>query len=120
MSADDISLYDLLGVMPDATPHELTQAYRRRAREVHPDMAAPDASAPEMFAAIVHAYRVLSDPTQRAAYDAACRGESRPPTSTAAESVCLRPSSTLHHYRQPMLPIVAGPTRIEPNHPERP
>jgi curved DNA-binding protein CbpA len=121
MSADDVNLYDVLGVMPDATPHDLTQAYRRRARELHPDVAAPDASAPEMFAAIAHAYRALSDPTQRAAYDAARRGESRP-TSTAAASVRLRvePGSTLHHYRRPMPPIVAGPTRIEPNDPERP
>ena len=121
MSADDIDLYDVLGVMPDATPHDLIQAYRRRAREFHPDVAAPNASGLETFAAIAHAYRALSDPAQRAAYDAAHRGESRP-TPTAAESVRLRvePSSALHRHRRSMPPIVAGPTRIEPNHPERP
>jgi len=61
-------LYEVLGVSPAATTAELRRAYRRLALEHHPDRAGPQ-SAPR-FAQIAEAYRMLSDPTARTAYDA--------------------------------------------------
>jgi molecular chaperone DnaJ len=61
-------LYVLLGVSRGATTAELRRAYRRLALQHHPDRAGP-ASAP-VFARIAEAYRMLADPTARAAYDA--------------------------------------------------
>jgi DnaJ-class molecular chaperone len=63
-----VDLYEVLGVSPAATTAELRRAYRRLALEHHPDRAG-SASAPR-FAQIAEAYRMLSDPTARTAYDA--------------------------------------------------
>jgi molecular chaperone DnaJ len=66
--APDVDLYALLGVTRAATSAEIRRAYRRLALAHHPDRAGP-ASA-ETFARIAEAYRMLSDPTARTAYDA--------------------------------------------------
>jgi molecular chaperone DnaJ len=63
-----VDLYVLLGVARAATGAEIRRAYRRLALQHHPDRAGP-ASA-ETFARIAEAYRMLSDPTARTAYDA--------------------------------------------------
>ncbi len=60
--------YDTLGVSRDATPEEIKKAYRRLARELHPDVN-PGEEAAERFKLVTHAYDVLSDPEQRARYD---------------------------------------------------
>jgi DnaJ-class molecular chaperone len=63
-----VDLYVLLGVARAATGAEIRRAYRVLALKHHPDRAGP-ASA-ETFARIAEAYRMLSDPTARTAYDA--------------------------------------------------
>jgi len=66
-------LYRTLGVDRRATPEDLTAAFRRRARELHPDVRldlAPDPAADEAFKQLSQAYSVLRDPQQRARYDA--------------------------------------------------
>jgi molecular chaperone DnaJ len=68
MRAPAHDLYEVLGVSPAATTAELRRAYRKLALEHHPDRAGPN-SAPR-FAQIAEAYRMLSDPTARTAYDA--------------------------------------------------
>ena len=61
-------LYELLGVSRTAAPDDIKKAYRKRARELHPDTN-PDPTAAERFKEVARAYEVLSDPDQRARYD---------------------------------------------------
>ena len=66
--------YEVLGVGVHATADEIRQAYRRRARDHHPDANPQDSAAGERFRQVALAYQVLSDPAQRARYDARLRG----------------------------------------------
>lgn len=60
--------YETLGVDRNATPDEIKKAYRRLARELHPDVN-PSEDAAERFKSVTHAYDVLSDPQERQRYD---------------------------------------------------
>lgn len=64
-----MSHYHRLGVSTRATAHEIKRAYRRLARECHPDVNF-DPAAARKFAAVQEAFEVLSDPARRRAYDA--------------------------------------------------
>jgi curved DNA-binding protein len=61
--------YDVLGVSRNASQEEIQQAYRRLARQHHPDVN-KDPEAEERFKDISEAYDVLSDPEMRRRYDA--------------------------------------------------
>lgn len=60
--------YEVLGIDRGASADEVKKAYRRLARELHPDVN-PSGEAAERFKQVTHAYDVLSDPQQRQQYD---------------------------------------------------
>jgi molecular chaperone DnaJ len=64
--------YSILGVAQDATPEEIKRAFRRLARETHPDANPDDPTAEARFRDVAEAYEVLSDADRRRSYD---RGE---------------------------------------------
>ncbi len=61
--------YKILGVSDDVSEKELTKAYRKLARQYHPDANPDDKTAEERFKEVSEAYDVLSDPETRKEYD---------------------------------------------------
>ena len=61
--------YKVLGVAKDASAADIKKAYRRLARDNHPDSHPGDSAAEERFKAIAQAYDVLGDPEKRKEYD---------------------------------------------------
>jgi len=65
-------LYSVLGVAKSASADDITKAYRKLAKKLHPDLNPGDTAAEEKFKQVSHAYSILKDPEQRGKYD---RGE---------------------------------------------
>ncbi len=74
--------YATLGVSRDASPDDIKKAYRRLARELHPDVN-PDIRTQERFKEITQAYEVLSDAEKRQMYDLGADPFARPGTPGA-------------------------------------
>jgi curved DNA-binding protein CbpA len=65
-----MTLYDVLGVSPDADPETIKQAFRRAVKAHHPDLrGGGDAAASRRVKAVIAANAILRDPERRAAYD---------------------------------------------------
>jgi molecular chaperone DnaJ len=69
MATTSKSPYEILGVPKGSTAEEIKKAYRKLAREYHPDRNPGDASAEERFKEVQGAYDLLSDPEKRKQYD---------------------------------------------------
>ena len=67
--ADKRDYYEVLGIQKGATEDEIKKAFRKKARENHPDLHPDDPSYVEKFQEINEANEVLSDPEKRAKYD---------------------------------------------------
>lgn len=72
LGSKNTDLYRVLGVASDASAEEIKKSYRRKAREMHPDLDPGNPWAEDEFKELSSAYQLLSDPVQRAQYD---RGE---------------------------------------------
>lgn len=66
--------YDILGVSPDASPDEVKKAYRKKARENHPDLNPGDKAAEERMNQVNEAYDRIMNPEKYRASDARRRG----------------------------------------------
>lgn len=111
MSGEQRDLYRVLGVDKDATPDEISSAYRSLLRHHHPDTrtaghevaAVSDAALQDVIAA----YRVLHDPDTRAAYDKRMRPGQRLPVAPPPV-----PSDVATGFPSaPEPPLRAGPVR---------
>ena len=69
MAARFQDYYTTLGVSREATPEEIKKAFRKLARQFHPDTATDKSAAEEKFKEINEAYEVLGDPEKRKKYD---------------------------------------------------
>ena len=90
-------LYRELGVERAATADEINAAFRRLAKELHPDARSADPAATEEFKRVSRAYAVLRDPAERARYDAtyldpAEPGTAAPPLVTVVRTSAPRPT----------------------------
>ena len=99
---DSRGYYARLGVPETATAAEIKRAFRRRAKDVHPDHNT-GADAKDAFQRLNEAYRLLSDPAARARYDAGPAVAVQPPS---------RPGTTASAAQAPR--TRAAPSGIEP------
>ena len=105
-------LYGELGVAPGASRDEIAAAYRARAKELHPDTHPADVGAADRFARVGAAYRVLSDPGERARYDASRIAPAAAPRPAATRPATTPgPAPTPQPAAPPVVPTVAAPKR---------
>src|ERR1700748_847979 len=69
MAATKRDRYDVLGVSRDADEQQIKKAFRKLARELHPDVNRHDPEAEEKFKEAAEAYEILSDSERRAIFD---------------------------------------------------
>ncbi len=67
--ADKRDCYEILGIEKNATDDEIKKAFRRKAKQYHPDANPGDKSAEEEFKEVNEAYSILSDPDKKSNYD---------------------------------------------------
>ena len=101
MSSSDY--YEALGIDPAESPQGIHAAYRRLAKQCHPDVVGGDSK--ERFQGIQQAYEVLSDPDKRKNYDASIGQWRREGTSgVAPEPLVTPPYRSRWTYPEPLIP----------------
>ena len=108
--------YSILGIQRDASQEQIAHAYRRLARECHPDAKPDDPHAQEHFIKVQAAFELLSDSAKRAQYDRvdcffATTGKPRPTTGNGYKQLTRRQwNRRFRKYRQRVLAVlVIGP-----------
>jgi excisionase family DNA binding protein len=90
--------YAVLGVPSTATASQIKAAFRRLAREHHPDVTAGDARSAREFPRIARAWEVLGDPKRRRAYDERHqRGRFAGPGTGGPQAIVLEPTGPVYH-----------------------
>lgn len=97
--------YAVLGVPRSASAREITVAYRRLVRALHPDTGPRGPAAPDDLADVLAAYDTLRDPRRRAAYDAARRA----PAPARGRPVPVRVRRTASARSSPSPPVFDDP-----------
>lgn len=90
--------YLILEVSPDATLKEIKMAFRRLARQYHPDLNPGDPHSAEKFKQISQAYDVLSDVTKRRSYDRLTPLDKRQQTSPPKHRQSTKPPQTAQEF----------------------
>ncbi|EUA22970.1 dnaJ domain protein [Mycobacterium xenopi 3993] len=131
--------YKELGVSPDASQDDIKRAYRKLARELHPDANRNDPRAAERFKAVSEAHSVLSDPAKRKEYDETRRLFAGSGGSAAASAgqlrwfrhgrrrrrvqpqrfVRRRKPNRRQHHRRPVRGLVRSWSLARPSRPRR-
>lgn len=110
MTRPAVDYYALLGVAPGASAAAIRVAFRRLAKELHPD-ASQSAATTDRFRQIVEAYDVLSDPARRVVYDAAYWRSGRVDTRVAPPPPPNRPGAApTGQTTRPRTPTAPPPT----------
>ena len=118
-------MYRRLEVPPAASVQQIRRAYRRLARDLHPDTNPEDPEASRRFQEITEAYELLSSPESRARYDGARQRPEQPDTREAGPSAAHaqpQPAGWAAPNRPTVIgaapiplgspPLVAGPVRV--------
>jgi len=115
--------YQALGLGADASTADISRAYRRLARALHPDSQPGDAAAADQFRAVSDAYELLSDPARRTDWDRRhLRQASSPPRAPGRSAPSQRSagpqiwplSPTAANPPHPHPALWAGPVHVEP------
>jgi len=115
--------YQALGLGADASTADISRAYRRLARALHPDSQPGDAAAADQFRAVSDAHELLSDPARRTDWDRRhlrqasspqrAPGRSAPSRGSAGPQIWpLSPTAANPPHPHPAL--WAGPVHVEP------
>jgi len=91
--------YAILNLSPEADIEDIKQAFRRLARQFHPDVAGEGSR--ERFQQIYQAYQVLSDPEQRRRYDAQRQSSPAPPAAGQRRVVIRTTGSSSAEHLDP-------------------
>ncbi|PSF39289.1 molecular chaperone DnaJ [Aphanothece hegewaldii CCALA 016] len=92
--------YEILGVPRNASNDDIKKAFRKLARQYHPDVNPDDKAAEEKFKDINEAYDTLSDDQKRSEYNRSLLGASRRKTTKARDQVTANGNGTSSDYRQ--------------------
>jgi curved DNA-binding protein CbpA len=120
---DERDPYQALGLGADPSTADISRAYRRLARALHPDSQPGDAAAADQFRAVSDAYELLSDPARRTDWDRRHLRQASSPPRTPGRSAPSRGSAgpqiwplspTAANPRHPPPALWAGPVYVGP------